>query len=91
LHPGEILREEYLVPLGMTAEDLAQALAADCNEVEQLISESGAISGELALRLARYFSTTPQLWMNMQARYELEVARAADGQRIEREVTPRAS
>jgi addiction module HigA family antidote len=72
IHPGEFLREEYLVPLGMTAGALAKKLNLPRTRIERIAKEEIGISPETALRLARFFSTTPQFWMNFQQAYELE-------------------
>lgn len=72
LHPGEFLREEYLKPLGMSAEQLARALDLPLAQVEQSVGERAGVSSALALRLATYFKTTPDFWLNPQQAYELE-------------------
>lgn len=77
VHPGEFLREDFLVPLGMTAEALAEACGASPELVAAVAREEAPLTGELALRLARYFNTSAGLWMNWQARYELEQAEDA--------------
>jgi addiction module HigA family antidote len=89
LHPGEVLREEYADPLGLHVEDLANALKVDVHCIGALLEESAPLTAELALRLGRHFRTTPQFWMNLQSRFDLETARRAHGERIEREVQPR--
>ncbi len=72
IHPGEFLREEYLVPLGMSAGALAKKLRLPRTRVERIASEEVGITPDTALRLARFFNTTPQFWMNFQQAYELE-------------------
>lgn len=71
IHPGEILREEYLLPLGLSAGQLARKLHVPRTRIERLVSETGPVTVDTALRLARYFQTTPEFWMNMQVRYDI--------------------
>ena len=91
-HPGEILREEFMTPLGLSANALARALDVPPNRITSLIAREKprAVTPDTALRLSRYFDTTPELWLNLQQAYDLSVARAAIGTRIERTVRPRA-
>jgi len=74
LHPGEMLREEFLVPLGLSSYALARAIGVPRTRIERIVREETAITADTALRLGRYFNMTPQFWMNLQAHYELEVA-----------------
>ncbi len=90
IHPGEVLREEFLDPLGMTAHALAQALRVPAPRVNDLVRERRRVTPDTALRLARYFDTSPQFWLNLQASYDLKIALREAGKRIEREVEPRA-
>lgn len=71
-HPGEILREEYLVPLGMSAGALAKRLNVPRTRIERLAKETQPITADTALRLAKFFDTTPHYWLNMQAAYDLD-------------------
>lgn len=89
VHPGEILREDYLEELGMSANALAKALRVSAPRVNDIVRERRGITADTALRLARYFGSTPQFWLNLQSAYELRVAEIAGGARIKREV-PRA-
>lgn len=73
VHPGEILREEYLIPLGMSAGALAKNLHVPRTRIERLATEQTAVTPDTALRLAKFFGTTPEFWMNMQASYDLKV------------------
>jgi len=75
IHPGEILREEFLAPLSMTPYALAAQLRVPRTRVERLVREETAITPDTALRLARYFRTTPEFWLAIQARYDLEMVR----------------
>ncbi|MDX8453666.1 HigA family addiction module antitoxin [Mesorhizobium sp. VK9D] len=73
IHPGEILREEYLVPLGLKPYTLAKKLHVPRTRIERLASETTPVTPDTALRLAKFFGTTPRFWMNMQASYDLAV------------------
>ena len=75
VHPGEILREEFLLPLGMTPYALAAELRVPRTRVERLVREETAVTADTALRLARYFGTTPEFWLGIQARYDVEIVR----------------
>jgi addiction module HigA family antidote len=90
IHPGEILREEYLEPMGLSASALAIALRLPAPRVNDIVRERRGISPDTALRLARFFGTSPQFWMNLQSGYELKVASAASGKRVQQEVRPHA-
>lgn len=76
IHPGEILREEFLSPLGLTAYALAGAIHVPRTRVERLVREETALTPDTALRLARYFGTTAEFWLNLQARHDVEILRA---------------
>ena len=86
IHPGEILKTEFLDELGLTAYALAKALRVPANRVTGIVNGGRAITADTALRLARYFGTSPEFWLNLQAHYDLSVAKRALGQEIEREV-----
>ena len=77
IHPGEILREEFLTPLSLSAGAVARACHVPRTRIERLAAEEVDLSADTALRLARYFKTSPQFWMNLQARYALERAEDA--------------
>jgi len=89
IHPGEILAEEFLNPLRLNMHQLALALRVPANRIGQIVEGQRGISAETALRLARYFGTSPGFWMNLQKRYELEEARYRIEEQIAREVLPR--
>ena len=91
IHPGEVLREEFLEPLGLTAYALAQALRVPPPRVNEIVRERRGVSPDTALRLARHFGTTPQFWLNLQASFDLKIAMREAGAKIEREVEPRAA
>ena len=79
VHPGEVLREEFLVPLEMSANRLAQAIEVPTNRITELVAERRALTADTALRLARALDTTPEFWMNLQLAYELRLAEVALG------------
>lgn len=89
IHPGEILREEFLKPFGLSVTALAKALHTDAPRIHDIVNEKRSISPDTALRLARYFRTTPEFWVNLQAHYDLRIARAERASEIERDVRPR--
>lgn len=91
IHPGEILREEFLVPLGMSAHQLALALRVPATRINDIANGKRGITADTALRLSRYFGTTSRFWMNMQASYELEVAEDQLSEAVMREVLPRTA
>ena len=74
VHPGEFLREEYLLPLGLSAGALARRLNVPRTRIERLVAEQTPVTTDTALRLAKFFRTAPEFWMNMQAGYDLKVA-----------------
>jgi addiction module HigA family antidote len=88
IHPGEILREDYINSEGVSATSLAKSLAVPTNRVTAIINETRGLTADTALRLARHFGTTPQYWMNMQQTYELRLAEIAAGKEIDRKVKP---
>lgn len=89
IHPGEILREEFLLPLNLTANALARALSTDAPKINDIVNEKRRISSDTALRLARYFGMSAEFWLGLQMRYDLEVAADQKAAQIEREVRPR--
>lgn len=90
-HPGVILREEWLEPLGLSVYALAKALKVERSRINDIVLGRRGISADTALRLARYFGTDAQSWLTLQAKYDLSAARADAGVRIEAEITPRAA
>ena len=83
IHPGEILREEYLKPLRLSGNRLATSLHVPPQRINEIVNERRAISADTALRLSRYFDTTPAFWMGLQAAYELEIADRETGPEIQ--------
>ncbi len=89
IHPGETLREDFLKPLGMSANRLAIELHVPATRINDIVRERRAVTADTALRLARFFGTSPQFWMNLQANYDLERAQDAVGRQIRIEVRSR--
>jgi len=89
IHPGETLREDFMRPLGLSASRLALELAIPVTRVNDIARGKRSVTADTALRLARYFLTTPQFWMNLQANYELELAQDACGPEIIERIRPR--
>jgi addiction module HigA family antidote len=87
IHPGEIIKEEYLEPLNMSANALAVALRVSAHRINDVIRQKRGVSIDTALRLARYFNTTPQFWMNLQISYDLKIAKQ-NMTKIENEIIP---
>jgi addiction module HigA family antidote len=88
IHPGEILREEFLKPLDMSANALAMALHVPAPRINDVVRERRTVTPDTALRLSRYFGTTAQFWLNLQSAFDLKQAEGELGGRIEREVQP---
>lgn len=88
VHPGEILREEFIAPLGLNPHKLAMALHVAAPRIYEIVNEERDITPDTALRLARLLGTTPEFWLNLQAHYDLEIARDKEHAKIEREVRP---
>lgn len=82
VHPGEILREEYLTPLGMSANRFAKALHIPTNRITEILAERRALTADTALRLARALGTSPEFWLNLQKTYELRTAERELGAKI---------
>ena len=88
MHPGRVLELEFMEPLELTAYRLAKGIGVDAPRVYDIVRGKRAITASSALRLARYFGTTPEFWLNLQAHYDLEVEEDRIGESIEREVRP---
>lgn len=91
IHPGELLRTEWLDPLGLSAYKLAKDIKVPFNRVTEIVHGRRGISAETALRLARYFGTDAQSWVNLQAAYDVTVVKRTMQDQIDREVSPRAA
>jgi addiction module HigA family antidote len=92
-HPGEVLREEFMIPLKISANALARDLHVPPNRISTIIAENDprSVSADTALRLGRYFGTTPEFWLNLQRAYDLSIAEEKSREEIERYVHPRAA
>ena len=91
VHPGEILRDEFLGPMGLSVYELAKAITVPRSRANDIMRGRRAITTDTALRLARYFGTSATFWVNLQARHDLDVADRKLRRKIEREVEPRAA
>jgi antitoxin HigA-1 len=91
VHPGEILREDYLKPLGLSANALAQALKVPASRINDIVLERRGVTVDTAMRLVRYFGGDVQSWMNLQTAYEIKVAEQALAKKIKDEVQPLAA
>ena len=89
VHPGEVLREDFLKPLGLSVNRLAMDLHVPAPRINDIARGRRSITADTALRLARYFGTDAQFWINLQSHYDLEVAEDKARERIEKEVQPR--
>ncbi len=90
-HPGEVLAEEFLKPLGLSVNALAMALRVPATRIGAIVKGERAVTADTALRLARFFGTSPEFWVNLQAMRDLTKARLENGVTIERDVQPRAA
>ena len=88
VHPGEILREDFLLPLGMSANALSKSLNVPAPRINDIVRERRGISADTAMRLARYFGGDARSWMNLQTAYDLRVAEIENAKRIAREIVP---
>ena len=90
-HPGEVLSEEFLRPLGMSVNALAMALRVPATRIGAIVKGERSVTADTALRLARFFGTSPEFWVSMQATHDLTKARLERGAAIDRDVRPRAA
>jgi addiction module HigA family antidote len=88
VHPGEILREEFMIPLGLSMNRMAMDLRVPVTRIAEICHERRGITADTALRFARYFKNGPVFWMNLQTRYDLEVAEDEIATRVNRDVRP---
>jgi addiction module HigA family antidote len=91
VHPGEVIREDFMVPLGLSANALAKALNVPAPRINDVVRGRRGVSADTAMRLARYFGGDARSWLNLQAAYDLRVAEIASGKRISREISPAAA
>ena len=89
VHPGEILREDLMKPLGLSINRLARDLRVPVTRISEIVNERRRITADTALRLARYFGSTPEFWMNLQSACDLEAASRTAGTQVKRDVRPR--
>ena len=90
IHPGEILAEDVLAELDMSAKQLGEALGVPSNRITEIVRGRRGITADTALRLSRWLGTSPRFWLNLQQAYDLEVAIKEHGEEIDRTVTPRS-
>ena len=88
VHPGEVLREDFLRPAGLTANALAKALHVPAPRINDIVRDRRGVSADTAMRLARYFGGDARSWLNLQALYDLRLAEMANARKIEREIMP---
>ena len=88
IHPGEVLREEFMRPLGLSVNRLALELRVPVTRMAEIVHRRRSVTSDTALRLGRLFRTTPEFWLNLQTRYDLEIARDRQEKKVEREVHP---
>ncbi|WP_423962780.1 HigA family addiction module antitoxin [Bradyrhizobium sp.] len=91
VHPGEILHDEFLTPMGISVYELAHAIKVPRSRTNDIVRGRHAVTTDTAIRLGRYFGTTAEFWINLQARYDLDVPDRTGRRRIEQEITPRAA
>ena len=85
VHPGEVLAEDFMKPLGLTQYRMAKDIGVPALRISQIVRGQRSVTADTALRLARYFGTSPDVWLRLQASYDLEVTQRKTGKRIERE------
>ena len=86
VHPGEVLSEEFLKPMGMSQNRLALNIGVPARRINEIVLEKRGITADTALRLARFFGMSPEFWLGLQSQYEIDVTADALGERLEREV-----
>lgn len=91
IHPGEVLQEEFLAPMGLSQNRLALAVRVPARRINEIVLGKRGVTADTALRLGRFFGVSPQFWMNLQARFDLDVASDRLGDRLDREVQPLAA
>lgn len=90
VHPGELLREEFIKPIGISQNRLAIDIGVDARRINEIVLGKRAITADTALRLSRFFGSLPQFWMGLKSQYDLDIAQDQLGKRLEREVRPYA-
>ena len=89
IHPGEVLQEEFLMPMNLSQNRLAIDIGVDARRINEIVLGVRSVTADTALRLARYFSVSPQFWLGLQAEYDLDITSDILGNRLDREVRPR--
>jgi addiction module HigA family antidote len=87
-HPGDVLREDFLIPMKLSANRLAMDLHVPVTRISEIVNRRRSVTGDTALRLARYFGTSPDFWMRLQSKYDLAMAEDAHAEDVERDVRP---
>src|SRR3989338_8505190 len=87
VHPGEVLNEEFLKPMGISQNRLALSISVPARRINEIVLEKRRITADTSLRLARFFGTSPEYWLGLQAQYDIDIAADGLGERLEREVT----
>ena len=90
IHPGEVLLEEFIIPMNLSQNRLAIDIGVDARRINEIVLQKGAVTADTALRLSRFFGNSPQFWMGLQTQYDLDVAEDLLGKRLDREVRPYA-
>jgi antitoxin HigA-1 len=90
VHPGKVLLEEFIKPMGLSQNRLAIDICVDARRINEIVLGKRAITADTALRLSRFFGNSPQFWMGLQSQYDLDIAQVQLGKRLEREVCPYA-
>jgi len=91
IHPGEVLREEFLKPFDISQNELASSIGVEVKSVNEIIAGKRSVTADPALRLAKYFGTSAQFWLGLQSDYDLDVTREILGEKLEREIVPLAA
>lgn len=90
IHPGEVLQEEFIIPMNLSQNRLAIDIGVDARRINEIVLQKRAVTADTALRLSRFFGNSPQFWMGLQTQYDLDVAEDQLGKRLDREVRPLA-
>jgi antitoxin HigA-1 len=90
IHPGEVLMEEFIIPMNLSQNRLAIDIGVDARRINEIVLHKRAVTADTALRLSRFFGNSPQFWMGLQTQYDLDVAEDQLGKRLDREVRPYA-
>jgi len=88
VHPGEVLLEEFIIPMNLSQNRLAIDIGVDARRINEIVLGKRAITADTALRLSRFFGNSPQFWMGLQTQYDLDIAEDQLGKRLDREVRP---